>query len=83
MQVTIDLEVTYTAPGGSGVKHKLSNQPTDFQVRVHVLEARKLLGNGSINPVVKITCGKEVQHTSTQKGTINPMFDEVSSPIIF
>ena len=78
-QATTDLEVTYNAPGGSSVKHKqlLSNQPTDFQVRVHILEARKLFGNGSINPVVKVTCGKEVQHTSTQKSTINPIFDEV------
>ena len=73
--------MTYNAPGRSGLRQKQlpSNQPTDFQVRVHVLEARKLFGNGSLNPVVKITCGKEIQHTTTQKGTINPIFDEVLS----
>lgn len=49
----------------------------DFQVRVHVLEARKLVGSG-LNPVVKVACGKDIQQTSTQKGTNNPMFDEVS-----
>ena len=78
-QATIDLEVTYEAPGGLQVQKKLpSNQPMDFQVRVHVVEARKLFGDGSVNPVVKVACGNEVQHTSTQRGTISPIFDEVS-----
>ena len=55
----------------------MANRPVDFQVRVHVLEARRLSGSG-LNPVVKITCGKEIQQTSTQRGTSNPYFDEVS-----
>ena len=42
-----------------------------------MLEARKLVGSG-LNPVVKVACGKDIQQTSTQKGTNNPMFDEVS-----
>ena len=58
-------------------RQKLPNKPTDFQVRVHVLEARKLVGSG-LNPVVKVACGKDMQQTSTQKGTNNPVFDEVS-----
>ena len=42
-----------------------------------MLEARKLVGSG-LNPVVKVACGKDIQQTSTQKGTNNPSFDEVS-----
>lgn len=60
-----------------GQRQKLPNKPTDFQVRVHVLEARKLVGSG-LNPVVKVACGKDIQQTSTQKGTNNPVWDEVS-----
>ena len=30
------------------------------------------------NPTVKVACGKHIQQTSTQKGTNNPAFDEVS-----
>ena len=47
-----------------------------MQVRMHFLEARKLIG-GSLNPVVKVVCGKEIKETSTQKGTNNPFWDEV------
>lgn len=47
-----------------------------LQVRVHILEARKLIGGG-LNPVVKVVCGKEIKETSTQKGTNNPFWDEV------
>lgn len=57
-------------------RHKLPNKPTDFQVRVHVLEARKLVGT-NLNTTVKVICGMDVQQTSTQKGTDNPVFDEV------
>ena len=56
---------------------KILNRLTDFQVRVHVLEARRLVGS-CLNPVVKVVCGKEIQQTSTQKGTNNPFFDEVN-----
>ena len=59
-------------------QQKLPNKPTDFQVRIHVLEARKLVGSG-LNPAVKVACGKETQQTRTQKGTRNPVFDEVSA----
>ena len=60
-----------------GYQQKLPDKPTDFQVRVHVLEARKLVGSNP-NPTVKVACGGHIQQTSTQKGTNNPVFDEVS-----
>ena len=47
-----------------------------LQVQVHILEARKLIG-GELNPVVKVVCGKEIKETSAQKGTNNPLWDEV------
>ena len=47
-----------------------------IQVRVHVLEARKLLG-GQLNPVVKVVCGSAIKETSSRKGTNNPLFNEV------
>lgn len=60
-----------------GQQQELPDKPTDFQVRVHVLEARKLVGSNP-NPTVKVACGGHIQQTSTQKGTNNPVFDEVS-----
>ena len=61
-----------------GQQQKLPDKPTDFQVRVHVLEAHKLVGSNP-NPTVKVACGGHIQQTSTQKGTNNPVFDEVST----
>ena len=61
---------------GGRQRQELFNKTTYFQVRVHILEARKLVGSG-LNPMVKVTCGKDVQETSSQKGTNNPVFDEV------
>ena len=46
------------------------------QIRFHVIEARKLPG-GNLKPVVKVQCGAVVKGTSVQKGTNNPIFDEV------
>ena len=60
-----------------GQQQELPDKPTDFQVRVHVLEARKLVGSNP-NPTVKVACGRHIQQTSTQKGTNSPVFDEVS-----
>ena len=53
----------------------LSLVPT-LQVRVHVVEARKLPGV-NLQPVVKVHCGSVIKGTSVQKGTNNPVFDEV------
>jgi len=47
-----------------------------LQVRVHIIEARKLIG-GNIKPVVKVICGKDVDETSIQKGTNQPFWDEM------
>ena len=52
-----------------------------FQIRVHVIEGRKLAGVG-INPLVKVTCGSEVKGTSSRKGTSSPLFDEVKRHLI-
>ena len=41
-----------------------------------MIEARKLPG-GNLKPVVKVQCGTVVKGTSVQKGTNNPIFDEV------
>lgn len=59
-------------------RDKLPDKPTDFQVRVHVHEARKLVGSG-LNPVVKVKCDNEGKETSTQKGTNSPDFNDVIS----
>lgn len=61
-----------------GQRLQLPDKPTDFQVRVHILEARKLVASNP-SPTVKVACGKHIQQTSTQKGTNNPTFDEVST----
>ena len=47
-----------------------------LQVRVHVIEGRKLVG-GNIKPVVKVICGKDVEETSVQKSTNQPFWDEM------
>ena len=41
-----------------------------------MIEARKLPGV-NLKPVVKVQCGTVVKGTSVQKGTNNPIFDEV------
>jgi hypothetical protein len=57
--------------------HKiLPNKSIDFQVRVHIIEGRQLQG-GNINPMVKVICGDKNQLSTSQKGTINPFFDEL------
>ncbi len=61
----------------TGQRNKLPNKVMDFQVRIHILEGRQLVGSG-INPVVKVICGKDIQETSIQKGTNSPSWDQVS-----
>ena len=57
-------------------RKNLPNKPTNFQIRVHVHEGRKLAGSG-INPVTKVLCGGEVKESSIQKSTNDPDFNEV------
>ena len=54
----------------------LPNKPTNFQIRVHIHEARKLVGSG-INPVSKVLLSGDVKESSTQKGTNNPTYNDV------
>jgi hypothetical protein len=54
---------------------KLPDKPLDFQVRVHVIEARRLFGN-NLKPVVKVTCGQSIKQTSVRKGTNRPYWNE-------
>jgi hypothetical protein len=70
-------EAKRKAKNRQAARSKLADKPTDFQVRVHVIEARKLPGGG-LNPVVKVACGQQIKGTSSRKGTNNPFFDEVS-----
>ena len=60
----------------SYMKKPLHKFVSPVQVRVHVIEARKLQGGG-LNPVVKVACGQQIKGTSSRKGTNNPFFDEV------
>lgn len=46
------------------------------QVRVHVIEARKLIG-GQLNATVKIVCGGDIKESATKKGSNNPFWDQV------
>ena len=46
------------------------------QVRVHVIEARKLIG-GQLNAIVKVVCGGDINESATKKGSNNPLWDQV------
>ena len=45
-------------------------------MRFHIIEAKKLVG-GNLQPSVKVHCGKDVEQTSTQKGSNNPFWNEM------
>ncbi|XP_065924822.1 myoferlin isoform X7 [Magallana gigas] len=53
----------------------LSNKPTDFQIRVKVLEARQLQG-GNIQPVAKVTVANQTKQTRVKKSTNSPSWNE-------
>ncbi|XP_048878815.1 fer-1-like protein 4 [Brienomyrus brachyistius] len=58
-------------------KHVLAAAPRvqSFQVNVNVVEAQKLVGV-NINPAVYVTVGEEKKHTTTQKSTNCPFYNE-------
>uniref|UniRef100_A0A4W4DYS2 C2 domain-containing protein n=1 Tax=Electrophorus electricus TaxID=8005 RepID=A0A4W4DYS2_ELEEL len=58
-------------------KRELAAAPKvkSFQVNVNVIEAQKLVGV-NINPAVYITMGDEKKHTTTQKSTNCPFYNE-------
>ena len=50
--------------------------PSCDQVRVHVIEARKLIG-GQLNAIVKIVCGGDIKDSAPKKGSNSPFWDQV------
>ncbi|KAL5474945.1 hypothetical protein EMCRGX_G026978 [Ephydatia muelleri] len=53
----------------------MPNKPIDFQIRIHIIEARKLEGE-FVRALVKVAVGNVVKETSTKCGTNNPFWDE-------
>ncbi|XP_062590633.1 dysferlin-like [Saccostrea cucullata] len=53
----------------------LSTKPTDFQIRVKVIEARQLQG-GNIQPVAKVTVANQTKQTRVKKSTNSPCWNE-------
>nr|XP_022342080.1 myoferlin-like isoform X4 [Crassostrea virginica] len=53
----------------------LSTKPTDFQIRVKVIEARQLQG-GNIQPVAKVTVANQTKQTRVKKSTNSPSWNE-------
>lgn len=56
-------------------QHNLPDKPTDFQVRIKIIEGRQLPG-GNINPTVRVTCGDELKQTRVKHSSNKPHFDE-------
>ncbi|XP_065176222.1 myoferlin-like isoform X2 [Sycon ciliatum] len=54
----------------------LPKKPCDFQVRIHVIEGRKLHG-GNLNPVCNVRVFDQVQPTAVKKSTNAPLFDQI------
>lgn len=50
--------------------------PTFSQVGINIIEAQKLVGV-NINPFVVVKVGEEKRHTTTQKSTNCPFYNEV------
>lgn len=58
-----------------GLLKNLSTKPTDFQVRVKIIEARQLQG-ANIQPVCKVTVYNQQKQTRVKKSTNSPYFNE-------
>lgn len=56
-------------------RHKLSNKPQDFQVRVRIIEGRQLSGS-NISPVVRVTVANHTRQTKVKHSTNKPFYDE-------
>ncbi|XP_069547485.1 myoferlin isoform X3 [Brachyistius frenatus] len=56
-------------------RHRLINKPQDLQIRVRIIEARRLSGN-NIKPVVKVHVAGQTHRTRIKTGN-NPFFDEM------
>lgn len=53
-----------------------------MQVRVHVIEARRILASGA-EFLVRVAIGNDVQDTSSRRGTSKMFFDEVSYTLMY
>lgn len=56
-------------------RHKLSNKPQDFQVRVRIMEGRQLSGS-NISPVVRVLVANHTRQTKVKHSTNKPFYDE-------
>ncbi|XP_068709292.1 myoferlin-like isoform X2 [Montipora foliosa] len=56
-------------------RHKLSNKPQDFQVRVRIIEGRQLSGS-NISPVVRVIVASHTRQTKVKHSTNKPFYDE-------
>ncbi|EDO36863.1 predicted protein, partial [Nematostella vectensis] len=56
-------------------RHKLSNKPQDFQVRVRIIEGRQLSGQ-NISPVARVTVANQTRQTKVKISTNKPFYDE-------
>ncbi|XP_066277223.1 dysferlin-like isoform X3 [Branchiostoma lanceolatum] len=54
----------------------LSNKPMDFQIRIRVLEGRRIAGS-NISPVCKVTVSNQSKQTRVKKSTDSPFYDEL------
>eukprot|EP00808_Paulinella_micropora_P000520 g82182.t1 len=68
----------------AGLKAKTSKpkpfKKGDYSIRVHLIECRDLKGrdvSGLSDPVCRVTCMKQKQHSKIHKQTAAPQFDEV------
>ena len=58
------------------------NEGGTFQVQVHIIQGKKLLGkdpSGLSDPIIKVTIGNESKSTMVRKNTKNPKFDQILS----
>ena len=57
---------------------RLPNEPVDFQLQVHCIEARRLAGGGgNLSPSCVINVGSQTKSTSSVDSSINPVWDEI------
>ncbi|XP_056005332.1 myoferlin-like isoform X8 [Ostrea edulis] len=61
--------------GRRKILENLSTKPTDFQIRVKVIEARQLQG-ANIQPVAKVTVSNQTKQTRVKKSTNSPSWNE-------
>ena len=59
-------------------RRRLPNEPLDFQLQIHCIEARRLAGGGgNMSPSCAINIGSQTKSTSSVDTSINPVWDEI------